>query len=404
MGMERCVDLGIRPEIIRAELEHIVASPEFKASKRCQDFLQFVVERALMGLAEDLKERTIGIEVFGRSPSYNTGTDGIVRINASEVRKRLAIYYADSARCSECRITLPTGSYVPLFTKPARVTAEASAPLILEPAAVSLGERRQGAAVAQDRSPRPTFRWGILALAVAVVLATTALAVRPLYVHHSQTIVDQFWQPMFQGKTPIMIVPGYVPAYDPAANPPNGQFTLMSDQYVGGGDLVATVQISTMLARLDRPFNVRLGSGTSLDDLRNTPTVLIGYSNTQWQEVTRKFRFFVDDSTHGMIRDYGKPTDWYPHHETPEHHTNEDYGLISRAFDPETHAMLILVSGCMQYGTEGTARVITNPDLLAAALRDSPKDWPQKNLQLVIQFNVVANSAASSRVVAAHYW
>jgi hypothetical protein len=209
---------------------------------------------------------------------------------------------------------------------------------------------------------------------------------------------------MFQGKTPIMIVPGYVPAYDPAASPPNGQFTLMSDQYIGGGDLVATVQISTMLARLDRPFNVRLGSGNSLDDLRNTPTVLIGYSNTQWQEVTRKFRFFVDDSTHGMIRDYGKPTDWYPHHETPEHHTNEDYGLISRAFDPETHAMLILVSGCMQYGTEGTPRVITNPDLLAAALRDSPKDWPQKNVQLVIQFNVVANWAASSRVVAAHYW
>jgi len=78
--------------------------------------------------------------------------------------------------------------------------------------------------------------------------------------------------------------------------------------------------------------------------------------------------------------------------------------VISRAFDPETHAMLILVSGCMQYGTEGTARLITNPELLAAALRNAPKDWQQKNLQLVIQFNVVANSAASSRVVASHYW
>ncbi len=67
--MERCVDLGVGPEIVRAELERILASPEFKASKRCQDFLQFVVERALVGLSEDLKERTIGIEVFGRPPS-----------------------------------------------------------------------------------------------------------------------------------------------------------------------------------------------------------------------------------------------------------------------------------------------------------------------------------------------
>lgn len=397
------MDHGIRPDVVRAELERILASPEFRASRRCQDFLQFVVERALTGLSEDLKERTIGIEVFGRPPSYNTGTDGIVRINASEVRKRLAIYYADSARCAECRITLPTGSYVPLFAKPPRTATEVNLPQLLEPTALSPVESSPpGWTFTPGTLPRPRFRRRILGLAVVVVLAITVLPARWLYAHHSQTVVDQFWQPMFQGRTPIMIVPAYVPVYDPAANPPNGQFTLMADQYVGGGDLVAAVQISSMLARLDHPFNLRLGA--SLDDLRNTPTVLIGYSSTQWQDVTRKFRFFVDDNSHGMIRDYGKPTEWYPHDETPEHHTNEDYGVISRAFDPETHAMLILVTGCMQYGTEGTARLITNPELLAAVLRNAPKDWPQKNLQLVIQFNVVANSPASSRVVASHYW
>jgi hypothetical protein len=401
--MERCVDQGIRPEVVRAELERILASPEFKASKRCQDFLQFVVERALTGLSEDLKERTIGIEVFDRPPSYNTGTDGIVRINASEVRKRLAIYYADAARSSECRITLPTGSYVPLFAKPAKTTAEVNLPQLLEPVALNPVESfRAGLTVTPGTLPRPRFRRRILVSALVAVLAITVLPVRSFYARHSQTVVDQFWQPMFQGRTPIMIVPAYVPAYDPAANPPNGQFTLMADQYVGGGDLVAAVEISSMLARLDHPFNLRLGA--SLDDLRNTPTVLIGYSSTQWKEVTRKFRFFVDDNSHGMIRDYGNPTEWYPHDETPEHHTSEDYGVISRAFDPETHAMLILVSGCMQYGTEGTARLITNPELLAAALHNAPKDWQQKNLQLVIQFNVVANSPASSRVVASHYW
>jgi hypothetical protein len=400
--MERCVDLGVRPEIVRAELERILVSPEFKASKRCQDFLQFVVERALVGLAEGLKERTIGMEVFGRSPSYNTGTDGIVRINASEVRKRLAIYYADPACCSECRITLPTGSYVPVFAGPARAAAEIGIPPMLHSTALSSAESFGPDWTVPAKVFHPRFSRRILLFAVAVVLALTALALRGLYVQHTQTIVDQFWQPMFQGSTPIMIIPAYVPAYDPATNPPNGQFTLMADQYVGGGDLVAAVQISSMLARLDRPFNLRLGA--SLDDLRNTPTVLIGYSSTQWKDVTKNFRFFVDDNTHGMIRDNGKATEWYPHGETPEHHTDEDYGVISRAFDPETHAMLILVSGCMQYGTEGTARLITNPDLLAAALRNSPKDWRQKNLQLVIQFNVVANSPGSFRVVASHYW
>jgi hypothetical protein len=250
----------------------------------------------------------------------------------------------------------------------------------------------------------PKFRRSIAALIAIVVLAAAVLSVRWLEVAHSQTIVDKFWQPMFQDKAPITLVAAYVPAYDPAATPPNGQFILMTDQYVGGGDLVAAVQISSMLVRLGRPFNLRIGTGVSLDDLRNKPTVLIGYSNTQWKDVTKKFRFFVDDSSHGMIRDNGKPTDWYPHDATPENHAEVDYAVISRAFDPETHAMLILVSGCLQYGTEGAARLITNPELLAPALRNAPKDWQQKNLQLIIQVNVVANSPASSQVVASYYW
>jgi hypothetical protein len=102
------------------------------------------------------------------------------------------------------------------------------------------------------------FRRRNLVLVAVVALALTVLPVRWLYGHHSQTVVDQFWQPMFQSGTPIMIVPAYVPTYDPATNPPNGQFTLMDDQYVGGGDLVAAVQISSMLARQDHPFNLRL--------------------------------------------------------------------------------------------------------------------------------------------------
>jgi hypothetical protein len=400
-----CFDQGITSEAVRAELERILVSPEFKASRRCQDFLQYVVDRALAGLSDGLKERTIGIEVFGRPPSYLTSTDGIVRISASEVRKRLAIYYAASARFSECRITLPTGSYVPSFSKPAQTTVEANIPHPPQSAVLST-VAADGAqlAAAPDTSRSPNFRRRVSVLTVAIVLAAAVLSVRWLYVRNSQTVVDRFWQPMFHGMAPILIVPAYVPIHDPATSPSDSHITLLTDQFVGGGDLIAAVQVSSMLVRLGHPFSLRMSKNVTLDDLRNTSTVLIGYSSTQWRDLTKRFRFFVDDSSDGMIRDDGKPTDWYPHNETPEHHTDEDYAVISRTFDPETHAMLILVSGCLQYGTEGAARLITNPDLLAAALRNAPKNWQQKNLQLVIQFDVVANSPASSRVVASYYW
>jgi hypothetical protein len=117
--LESGLDTGISPDVVRSELDRVLASPEFRASKRCQDFLAFVVERTLAGLPDSLKERTIGIEVFGRPTSYDTSVDGIVRINASEVRKRLAIYYAESNRTSQYRISLPVGSYVPVFSKAA---------------------------------------------------------------------------------------------------------------------------------------------------------------------------------------------------------------------------------------------------------------------------------------------
>lgn len=396
-------------DAVRAELERILASAEFKTSRRCRDFLEFVVDRALAGSSEELKERTIGIEVFGRSPAYLTSTDGIVRINASEVRKRLAIYYADPERCSECRITLPTGSYVPIFSRPVRVhtngAAESDLSCLPHPAvAGTVAVHYPAPAPVPLPGPSPQTHRKAWLLTLAALLALALLGARWMQTRSSRTIVDAFWQPMFQGNAPIMIVSAYVPTYDAETNPPNGQFTLMTDQYVGGGDLLAAVQISSMLVRLGHPFNIRLGADISLEDLRNTPTVMIGYSSTQWKDVTKKFRFFVDDSSSGMIRDNGKPTDWYPQHETPDHHTEEDYAVISRAFDPETRSMLILVSGCMQYGTEGAAQLITNPELLAAAMHNAPPNWQKKNLQLVIRFDVVANGPASSRVVASYYW
>lgn len=403
------MDPSVSSEVVRTELERILTSAEFKTSKRCRDFLEFVVDRTLAGSSEELKERTIGVEVFGRSLTYQTSTDGIVRINASEVRKRLAIYYADAGRYSECHIALPTGGYVPVFSE-----AASSAPnAVAESSLSSLPHPPSLNAVAVSRSspapaPIPLLtrkfpRRAWLLVFAAVVVASIVFA-RKFETRTRQTIVDTFWQPMFQGKTPIMIVPAYVPAYDATTSSPNNQFTLLKDQYVGGGDLVAAVQISSMLARLGRPFNLRLGANVSLDDLHNTPTVLIGYSSAQWRGITTRFRFYVDDSSDGMIRDNGQPTDWYPHHVTADLHANEDYAVITRAFDPETHAILILVSGCLQYGTEGAAQLITNPELLASAMRHAPPNWQKKNLQLVVRFDLVDNSPAYSRVVASYYW
>src|SRR5215469_13962881 len=100
---------------IREELDRVLASHEFRTSKRSQDFLRYVTENTLSGHADQLKERTIGIEVFGRSTSYEPSDDATVRVKAGEVRKRLGIYYAGEGAQDPVRIELPPGTYIPEF-------------------------------------------------------------------------------------------------------------------------------------------------------------------------------------------------------------------------------------------------------------------------------------------------
>src|SRR5580693_1020463 len=115
---------------IRLQLERLLIHPLFANSKRYPALLGYVVEQTLLGNASELKERSIGIEVFGRSPSYDANADPVVRITAGEVRKRLTQYYYDSTHDGEVVIELPIGSYVPVFHAP-EPSPQAPAELVL---------------------------------------------------------------------------------------------------------------------------------------------------------------------------------------------------------------------------------------------------------------------------------
>ena len=102
-------------EIVRRELNSILSSHHFKNSKRYPALLRYVVEKTLDGHSDQLKERTLGIEVFDRPPDYDTNADPVVRFSASEIRKRIAQFYHENDNESGLQIDLPLGSYVPEF-------------------------------------------------------------------------------------------------------------------------------------------------------------------------------------------------------------------------------------------------------------------------------------------------
>ena len=118
---------------VNSHLHDVLVSDAFKGSKRSQDFLQLVVEHVLAGRLDSLRERTLGAEMFGRRIDYDTANDAVVRVKASEVRKKLTQYYQNLSTSPAVRIALPSGSYVPQFYFESPPVASAAPPIPLYP-------------------------------------------------------------------------------------------------------------------------------------------------------------------------------------------------------------------------------------------------------------------------------
>jgi hypothetical protein len=97
---------------VRAELGRLRDSAAFRTSKRCREFLEYIVEHTVHGPAGTLKERSIGVELFQLPHDFDTGQHTIVRVTANEVRKKLAQHYlAKNGSYHPVKINVPPGSY-----------------------------------------------------------------------------------------------------------------------------------------------------------------------------------------------------------------------------------------------------------------------------------------------------
>jgi serine/threonine-protein kinase len=110
-------DSSLPPEVVRAAVERIIASPLFSESRRLSGFLRYLVEETLAGRSDRIKEYNIGVEVYERPQDYDPKTDAIVRVEAGRLRGKLAKYYASEGSSDPVRIKLPRGTYVPVLVR-----------------------------------------------------------------------------------------------------------------------------------------------------------------------------------------------------------------------------------------------------------------------------------------------
>jgi hypothetical protein len=171
---------------LQQHVSDIVEDKAFKASPRCEKFLRYVINRALSGNFESLKERVIGMELFGRPSHYETGEDAIVRVTASDVRRRLAQYYSRYGTTAKFHIALPAGSYIPDITRKAAEKAVA---------VDALDPRETASQAAVASYAQTTFQLDPLTVRQEAV-AVPALSVAPVLPPESELLTARIKRPL----------------------------------------------------------------------------------------------------------------------------------------------------------------------------------------------------------------
>ena len=149
-----------------ALLERVVASPQMKRAARMREFLLFVGQRSLKDGCEQIPEQEIGSEVFGRPAEYDTSVDNIVRVNATDLRKRIEDYFATDGANEPLILEIPRGSYKPVFRRRAAKPTETAATTTPTPFVVA-----STAAPATQPEPVPRSSRLLAALMAVLVLA-----------------------------------------------------------------------------------------------------------------------------------------------------------------------------------------------------------------------------------------
>jgi hypothetical protein len=421
---------------VQRSLEEILKSGHFRTSKQSQQLLRYIVSQSLEGHVESLKERVIGVEVFGRPLDYDTNADPIVRSRAAELRKKLAQYYVEEGSDSPIRIKFNPGSYLATFSDVGKLNREEVNPLgsasihpQVKPESSQESESPGGSSRLAHRK-RVIPRVGLAIVGVALLLSALGVTTRML---QPRDPLQQFWSPFLKSPSPILIYTGSNPVYMPSnqlierfrathhlseLDAAGYEFLvpLSEDQRFGAGDLIpvkglmvtlgdvsANVGVTSLLTRFKHGYDLRSGEDVAFGDLKKAPAILIGAFNNAWTlQMTGDLPIVFGSGL--TIREQGKGArKWSPVVST-DSGLQVDYALVTRLPHSNTGEPLITIAGIEQSGTRAAAEFITSPQGMNDLIRSLPDGWMNKNLEFVLQTKVVKDIPTTPTLVTVRTW
>ncbi len=435
----RSIDKLLRNEeqvaALRHHMDEVAQGAAFRGSHRSQQFLRYVVEKALEGSLSHLKERVIGMELFQRPPSYDTGEDAIVRVTASDVRRRLLQHYGRYGDASQFRISLPPGSYVPEIEyelRPVPLTpSDGMSPASSEEV---LPQEKIPAEVKSVLQCRQIWAGGA-ALAVLLVVFG-AFGVRR-WIASEATSAMLPWAGVFRTGHITQLITS-----DPTIEELQeltGKDVSISDysnqRYVSDVQLLSPEQrqfyvfylhadnaaavdtpLAVRIARLvpaDFPIRVRSARSLRITDLQTEDNlILLGSPRSNpWFNLFENqldFRFaFSKELNEEVIQNAhplaGEQSTYIP--TARGFATGESYAVLALVQNPESvSGQALLLAGADGEGTEAAGRLATDKPYLLRGLRycGIPPHGRIQNFEMLLHIHTMAGSPSTAEVIACH--
>lgn len=380
-----------------------------------------------------LKERIVGAHVFERKADYNTGDDPIVRVRAADLRKRLAQYYATEGREDDIRIEIHSGSYLPTFSFSSRYgsinpVAETADTLPL-PAATEAASPRRLTTTLAAAMQQPIRLFGKHPVAIGAALCLVALIVAGQVYRMQKTAADMFWEPVLKNSEPALIYFGtsavYSLSFEVLANyrashpvdqqgleffvdfPPGTKIDakdlVPANDRVMINDFAAAAEVITFLNHHGKPFDLRWGHDISQGDLRHTPVILIGaFNNYLTLDLINQLRF--EFAGGAQIKDRANPQLSWSVAWDAKGNCLDDYAIVSRLVNPKSGATVITAAGIGQEGTQAAGEFLNNPQQIANAVKGLPRNWDQKNMQILLHIKGGHSASSSVSVESVYVW
>jgi hypothetical protein len=391
----------------------ILESLHFRKSARYPALLEYLVRNTLDKNFDVLKERVIGMMVFGQPADYDTSNHPVVRIAAGEVRKRLELYFREHPD-APVRIELPAGSYRTefYFRSPAtEVTpSEELEPVVIQshpqvfPAATSPESKQPGQGAKRNR------RWLMLVALLLLVGGGVAL-----WRYRNDREKQNLWWPVLHNDTPALIVigGGSDPALAGKTSPGvNGQ----DETPMRMGNAIATIQICNVFREYSHDCKVMPAQSATFEDLRNKSVVLIGAFDNAWTQrllAPLRYQFRFDDPLSSVqhrtkiIFDHDHPeavSTWRVGPNSPSPEIDKEYAIVGRFRSEITDGMVVVAAGLGPAGTNSAGEYMSSPNILHEILTLAPKGWKGLNFEAVLQIEVVQGNAGHVKVVATQFW